>query len=727
MSSPVIRQIAPGLLARIETARNMPTLPHILLKLMEVCEREDCTMGEIAQIIDKDPSLSIKVLNVVNSPFYRRSERMVRVEQAIFQLGKDVIKNITIGASVYHAFSGLKGSVIFSLKHFWHHSLHCAVLARILAEKTAYPAPEEAFLAGLIHDIGRLLLWNNFPEEYSRILVDAQNDSDLLYRGEQEMGALHTEVGAWLLDQWHMQSLISDTILYHHEPIERILDAFPLVKIVYAANILSVDLLKSSGHRRHSTEEIFGLSSSEVDDMIIRADEEVKDLAEALNIRIADGAFAKRTLTAEDGDRGTERQLIDEVRDISLIQGTLQNLVEAIDEDAILSAIQKGIRILLDIKSIFFFIYDAKKDVLSGKRTTGDEEDDPIYRLSIPLGKIECLLVKCILQGVPLDSFGFSERAPITIMDEQLIRLIGGEGIICLPLISRNRRLGVIVLGVNANETSHLLKKVRLLNLLSKQAALALHLDFTRRNQARIVEAERMAESVRMARKVAHEVNNPLSIIKNYLKILSLKLGPESDVQDGLRIINEEIDRVRAIIREMSNISDHKNDETGPVDINALLSDLVRIIRESISPGIKLNIHLDLYPGLPKVIAVKNKLKQVFMNLIKNAVEAMPDGGNIFISTASPSRASGEGAAMVTEGKEVEIIILDDGPGIPDAIRLQLYEPCVTTKGEGHSGLGLSIVQQIVKELGGKITCESTRWKGTAFKVVFPPQGKKYS
>lgn len=82
---------------------------------------------------------------------------------------------------------------------------------------------------------------------------------------------------------------------------------------------------------------------------------------------------------------------------------------------------------------------------------------------------------------------------------------------------------------------------------------------------------------------------------------------------------------------------------------------------------------------------------------------------------------------MVAEEKEVEIVVLDDGPGIPDAIRLQLYEPCITTKGEGHSGLGLSIVQQIVKELGGKITCESTRWKGTAFKVAFPLPGKKNS
>lgn len=725
MSSPVIRQIAPSLLARIETARNMPTLPHILLKLMEVCEREDHTMGEIAQIIDKDPSLSTKVLNVVNSPFYRRSERMVRVEQAIFQLGKDVIKNITISASVYHAFSGLRGSVIFPLKHFWYHSLHCAVLARMIAEKAACSSPEEAFLAGLIHDIGRLLLWNNFPEEYTRILVDAQCDSDLLYKGEQEMGALHTEIGAWLLDQWHMQSFISDTVLYHHEPIERIRDAFPLVKVVYAANVLSVDFLKSDGQRRHSAEEIFGWSSSEVDDMMVKAGEEVKELAQALGIQIADGAFAKRALMADNGDGGKERQLIDEVRDISLIQGTLQNLVEAIDEEAILSAIQKGIRILFDIKSVFFFLYDAKKDILAAKRTAGDEEEEvPLYQLSIPLGKIECLLVKCILQGVPLDSFGFSEKAPITIMDEQLIRFIGEEGMICLPLISRNRRLGVIVLGVNANESSHLLKKARLLNLFSKQAALALHLDFTRRNQARIVEAERMAESARMAKKVAHEINNPLSIIKNYLKIVSLKLGPESDVQDGLRIINEEIDRVRSIIRGMS---DHRNDEMGPVDINALLSDLVRIIRESISPGVKLNIHLDLYPGLPKVLAVKNKLKQVFMNLIKNAVEAMPEGGNIFISTASPSRGSSAGAAMVAEEKEVEIVVLDDGPGIPDAIRLQLYEPCITTKGEGHSGLGLSIVQQIVKELGGKITCESTRWKGTAFKVAFPLPGKKNS
>jgi two-component system cell cycle sensor histidine kinase/response regulator CckA len=121
-------------------------------------------------------------------------------------------------------------------------------------------------------------------------------------------------------------------------------------------------------------------------------------------------------------------------------------------------------------------------------------------------------------------------------------------------------------------------------------------------------------------------------------------------------------------------------------------------------------------------MADKNRMKQVFNNLIMNAAEAMPHGGNLEISTryvidyfdvnldSNDDRALGH----------AEITIKDDGPGIVDTVKSKLFEPYVTTKGHGHEGLGLSIVHSNVIELNGTLTCESENNKGTRFKLVFP-------
>jgi signal transduction histidine kinase len=254
--------------------------------------------------------------------------------------------------------------------------------------------------------------------------------------------------------------------------------------------------------------------------------------------------------------------------------------------------------------------------------------------------------------------------------------------------------------------------------MFTKQAALALHANYLRQNQARLIQSQRLKAASTMARKVVHEANTPLSIVKNYLKILERKLAEERLVQEELRIINEEIDRVAIMLGKLSDFSEPKVQRTDRLDINTLLSEIIRILQESLLLSPNIDLHLNPEPLLPKVTTDKNSLKQVFINLIKNAVEAMPEGGNLYIST----RHASNNLLHDINGDSgyVEVLISDDGPGIPNTIKSRLFEPFVTSKGEGHAGLGLSIVYNIVKELRGTITCESEEKRGTSFKIVLP-------
>jgi len=133
-------------------------------------------------------------------------------------------------------------------------------------------------------------------------------------------------------------------------------------------------------------------------------------------------------------------------------------------------------------------------------------------------------------------------------------------------------------------------------------------------------------------------------------------------------------------------------------------------------------LHFDLDPKLPAIFADRNSIKQVLINLIKNSFEAMSKGGNLYIRTRHiSSRIKG----LFTDSSldypgYVEVVIRDDGPGIPGEIKTRLFEPYASTKTGNHSGLGLSIVHNIIETLNGTISCDSEPGKGTTFKIALP-------
>jgi len=217
-------------------------------------------------------------------------------------------------------------------------------------------------------------------------------------------------------------------------------------------------------------------------------------------------------------------------------------------------------------------------------------------------------------------------------------------------------------------------------------------------------------------REIAHEANNPLSIIRNYLELLALKLGDEHQAFGELGVIREEIDRTGQIILQLKDLGKVELEVRGEVDINAELTDLVGIYKQSLflTHGINCELTLDL--ALPSLALNRNPIKQVFTNLIKNAAEAMDEGGLIALSSSDNINHNGR--------EYVEIVIADNGPGIPESVRENLFTPVVSSKGEGHSGLGLSICKRLITELGGSIAYRRAASK-TEFKILLPRKVKR--
>ena len=700
-----------NLLKRISTFKRLPTLPHVLIRLIEVCNDENISLQELSRILAVDPGLTARVLYLANSSYYRNKERITHIDQALLRMGRNTVKNLVLSAAVHEVFNRDNGHNAVQLKKFWRHSLLCAVLARTIAIKTGFREPEQAFFAGMIHDVGKLVLSANFPEEYGRIADLDEKNPQYLLDEETAIGAPHTQIGAWLLNNWNLDSFTVDAVLYHHEAAPRIANAFPLVRIVYTANLLA-GMTDSGEARCEDAMKFLSLSIDEMTDLVIRAEEETEMLAQSFGIDIGPQSGF---LGGNGDDESKQRELMDDVGDMAMLFGVLQDLTEAVAEEDMLAAIHEGVRTLFDNPEAMLFLYDSGRDILINH---GDPYSD---RLTIPLDGSTNLPARSLTERVVVTSASLPGGS-VSIMDEQLARHMGKKALIAAPLIARTENVGVLVIGLDEADAKDGNGQVRLLKLFANTAAMALHAERTRKEYERRVQSERLAAVNALMRRVAHEINNPLGIIKNFLLILATKLGESNDVQKEIQVIREEIDRIIRILPELSDTEKAKERLKIPVDLNALISDMAGMIDKSVAKQRGIVIQVTLQPDLPPLKADRDGIKQILINLLKNAIEALPQGGHIFIETVClPVGESGDSAdTPASSPREIRIVIRDDGPGIAESVRNKLFEPCISTKGEGHSGIGLSVVYRIMKDHGGNIDCESLPGKGTTFTLMFP-------
>ncbi len=707
------------ILDRIKRSATLPKLPQVMLKLINACDNDDIKTSELTEIISSDPSLTSRLLEILGSAYINLRQEIKSIESAVVYLGINTIKNIAISTSVTQVFNETETIPGFNMNEFWRHSFTCGVISKKIASKSGQAKPDEAYIGGLLHEIGRLILMINFPSEYALILKHAET-SDNIHASENKKFKLNSnEVGAWISREWNLNPLISDAILYINEPLNRISDALPLVKIIYIANRLSTPL---ETEPPLDTLNLIGIEKPEVEAIINETKEEVSGMAEALGITLpAENNHNDIQVTSEIHKESLKTR----VKDASLLFGTLQNLLSAKTQESIMEEAESGLKITLGIKCVFFFLYDEKNGLLIGHSTTKNRCQKIIKSIAIPLTNRKSLLTRCLLNGKTVNSITPPDTGIPAISDEQIIRLLETEGMYCLPLISADVQIGIMVLGVSNRDIQNLIKKSTLTDLFAKQTALCLANTGLRNNQDLKLQDERLLAYSTITQKIVHEINNPMGIITNYLRMLSLKLPDKHPAQTELIVISEEIDRISILIDQLSVFSQPDIREFSQVDINQLYTSILEIIKKSIlqPKGIESKINID--PKIPLIETDKNGLKQILINLLKNAAEAMRQNGKVSITTRLIPQSE---KLLIDEKRKipgsVEVVITDNGPGIPDHIKEKLFEPYNSSKHGSNSGLGLSIVHNIIKKLNGSISCESILNEGTVFKILLPVSSK---
>ncbi len=698
---------------KIKQSKNLPQLPQVMLRLIKACNNEKTSIEELTTIISTDPSLVSRLLQIIGSPYVNLPKEVNSIKTAVVYLGIDTIRNIAISTSAMHFFKMSKAVKTFDSIAFWYHSYKCAVIARQIAEENGYSNPDEFFLAGLLHDIGRLVLIQNFPEDYKTILETSDTEKQILLSEIKLFDTDTPQVSAWLFTQWNLNPLISDAVLFINESIDQIESALSHVKILYISNILAkTDALQK-------IPEIAGLTDipgAKLEQIAHSAEEEVTHISKSIGIDLHEGK-----------ENTYEESITAEIKDLSLFFGTLQNLLQAKDVDSVLDITQTGLKILFHVSRVFYFLLDEKKAILTGFCSSKDKSHKIIRSIAIPLSGKSSLPVICLHEQEVQNSFKKEASRKPAISDHQIIRLLETEGMYCVPIYSSDKALGVMVLGVDEKTAKDLDNNKGLLKLFSKQAGICLQSINFYNDYALHVHEKKMEAYATLTDKVIHEINNPISIIKNYIETLGLKLPDKHPAQTELSVIGEEMSRVAGLLDRLRNFSRPKIEGFELIDLNQLCQSMLDILKKSILMPKQIEASLSIDPELPKIKTDPNGLKQILINLIKNAAEALDRGGKIIVST----RFLAESAKIMIDEKKripgsIELEIADNGPGIDEKIRETLFEPYTTTKtGTSNSGLGLSIVHSIAKELNGRIRCQSEKGKGTRFIISLPVNSSK--
>ncbi len=224
----------------VSEVSDLVSLPEVCIRVTEMIDDPNSTAEGIGKVISQDPALTAKLLKIANSPFHGFSTEIATVSKAVAVLGIKQIRDLVLAASVSKAFEGINNELV-TMQNFWKHSIYCGLTARIIAYESRKAKGESVFIAGLLHDVGQLIMFSKLPQlSKEALMLSVEGSEELtLNRAEQQVfGFDHTQVGAELIRHWKLPVSIQECVEFHHDPTKA--KEYPVeVATIHLANSLA--------------------------------------------------------------------------------------------------------------------------------------------------------------------------------------------------------------------------------------------------------------------------------------------------------------------------------------------------------------------------------------------------------------------------------------------------------------------------------------------------------
>jgi signal transduction histidine kinase/DNA-binding response OmpR family regulator len=404
--------------------------------------------------------------------------------------------------------------------------------------------------------------------------------------------------------------------------------------------------------------------------------------------------------------RRTEKMLRQRNRELAALDEINRAITSSLDLDEVLASALDGLNSLIQAEALAIILDDYESDDLviqAGRATDGVRLEGQVIHEVDPSLQTAMHDHRSTLQA-SITSGLWNEMLDCSSLD-----------LLCVPLLQEGQAIGAMLVasrpGLLNQQHTHLIEHIAATVVIAVDKArmfqdLEAFAEEIERSQNRLIQAEKMAAVGRLTASLAHEINNPLQAVQNSLHLAAHQGLSDGKRQNFLDMAQNEVNRLVQIVRRMLDFY-RPSSATQSLNLNRPVEDALAIARKRIEQS-HVQVEAKLASDLPPIQGTSNQLTQVFLNIVINAIEAMPDGGKLWVGTTYNRKQH-----------QVIAAFRDSGPGIAPEIRQHLFEPFHTSKATG-TGLGLAISYSIIERHSGTIAVENVPDGGTAFIVRLP-------
>jgi len=443
--APPSRYLDKDIPTTIPEMTNLASPLPILAKCLDLLGKGALSQSDLMEFFTCDPALMLRVLQIFGSLKQRRGQRLRSIRQVLLEVGPELLSSLLTQATLQRALSNQATADTNFANQFWYHSYKTALVAQHIARAIEYPYPDEAFFAGLIHDIGRLSLQSNSPELYKQFPDSFHQDEQLLEAEKKAFGVHHAELGAATLRDWHVNSFISDAVQYHTESPATIETAFDLVKIVYVASRLTQFEPEKNEDTIELGISLLQLSQSELQSCISQSEAKV----------VQSAAYFKIPLTRE-MDTKTIKETQDDFRDqameYSLLQGMLPSPVPKRSLSQIITRIHQGLSILFNIQQAICLLPDEQLSCLQAVGYPNCWAEEILSDITFSFQSAKSAILEAFSTSTVKFVTANDPAKKLPLGDKQLISYFGSCGLVCVPMVENGKSVGVIILGLQEDE-----------------------------------------------------------------------------------------------------------------------------------------------------------------------------------------------------------------------------------------------------------------------------------
>ena len=709
--------------------RKLLSLPHVLLPVLHLSNDTPNDPLHLYNLLRYDASLVARVLEVHRkSPSATTSAAPESdIKERLLSTSPKTIRSLVL--STFHDRNGVYtcGNALSQdyLKKQWLTSIQCGFLAKSLALQVDYPNPEEAYFAGLLHNIGQLIFHAEDGDEYlnscvhnlSSNLTIGDKSAVLVSNEKQRFSLDHCKVGAHMCKTWGLSIQLQDAIRFHHASFDQISDAHILTRIINLSSAISEGKFSQFRACAQKVSSLLNIPTDHIAPVIESAIAQTSDIVRSLDIPLSDNLIDQKLVPIHDNesdhiplqDAIKLNQLTREIHFCGILETVKGALLSATTEEQIQQETQLSAATLFDVEKTFFFTFDHSTNYIHGNQRT--IPPSIINDLSIRSEKGRSMLANTVISNDSHDTFNTSYDM-LSIVDQEILHQASAQYLLCEPLTNNKKTFGVLVFALNDKEMVQLpstRKHVKDFTCTVSRAILRVKHN-TKQFDA-MLHAERSLYQTKLKR-MTHEINNPLSIAQNHLHILSVSDQHSSQQRESIQVIQEEIIRASNLLKQHVDGSQSQTTKHYAVNINEILCDLLLVFEDGLTEEQNIDTERQLDKSMPAIFIDEVKLKQILTNLLKNAFESLGNEGWLSIRSQDNIIINGE--------PFIEIQIADDGPGIPKSIIGHLFSPIDTLKGEDHSGIGLSIVKELTNQLNGCVSYRREFDGTTVFSLIFP-------